>query len=261
MAIKIKKKGERPEEPAQDEVIDMEPVAPAADPFARATVGGASWIEEHRGLVLGGIAAVFVIILAGYFGLEYLESQKVDASAALSPALENYHTIVEGSPEYEAVQANDKITLERTFPSVEAKWQAVYDAAAEALSQYDTGQVAQSARLTKAAAALRLGKNEEALELYEAYLAKPHPDAGVFAVYNGMATAYAAQQKWDQAAQTFDELAEADEAYAGLARYQKARVLEEAGKPEEAKALYHEILEADPSTPFKNDIERRLALL
>ncbi len=263
MAIKIKKKDQS--EGSEEEAVEEQAASGAtltddADPILRASWETASWVEENRGLVLGGIFVVLIAVIGGYFGLQYLESQKVKASSALTPAIESYTTLIEGSREIEAIKSNPDIEApEKTYESDEAKWQDVYDNADKALAKHPNSEIANASRLAKAAAALKLGKTDEAIELYTSYLESPTDPSMEAAVLQGLATAHANAENWDDATATLDKLGELDEAYAEAARYQKARILERAGKADEAKKLYHEILDEDPNHPQKADIERRLA--
>lgn len=272
MAIKIKKKDGSQEPESSSEVEEAEQLSAAeaakaalsedADPFLRASWETASWIEENRGLVLGAIAIVLIAVIGGYFGLQVLESQKVEASSTLTPAFDDFTTILEGSPQHEAIKANPDLEMpEKTFPNDKARWQAVYDDAEKTLSTHPKGDVAQAARLTKAAAAIKLEKPDEAIALYQAYLGNAQDEAMKVAVLQGLATAYARAEKWDEALKTLDELAAVDEDFVSGVKYQKARLLQRAGKKEEAKALFHEILDKEPDHPSKSDIERRLATM
>lgn len=264
MAIKIKKKDGKDEAEAEAEVeaaaAGAVELSEEADPFLRASWETASWIEDNRMLVLGGIATVLIAILAGYGGLSYLEQGKVEASAALTPAFQDYNTLIEGSKEYDSLKANPDIKLpEKTFKSDDERWQAIYDDASGALAKHPSSEVALAATLTKASAAAKLGKHDEAIELYKEYIATSPDSSMKTAAQHGLATAYASAEKWDDALAALDELAKTSEEYEASLRYQRARILQRAGKSDEAKTLYHEILDKDPAHPSKADIERRLA--
>ena len=263
MAIKIRKRGDDDNKPETDAPEGQTGGAPAdVDPVLQATMRGASWMEENRGLMIGGIIAVVIAAIGVWVGTNYMEGQEVEASTTLSPALWDYDVPVEGSQEMEMIRQSDVVEPpENTFGSDKERWQAVYDQADESLAQNNSGPVAQSARLTKAAAASRLGKFDEAIELYSAYLEGPTDEGMLPFVYLGLATAHGAKGNVEKAGANYDKLVEQNEAYEGLAMYQKAKVLEAAGKTEKAKELYHEILETSPKTPYRADIERRLALL
>lgn len=267
MAIKIKKKDGAPveEEPELLEEdgrpVGAPPIAVRADgdPFVKASWQTASWVEENRMLVVGSVVVVFIAIIGGYLGLSFLEEQKVDASSSLDPAFASYNALIDGSPELEALKSAPDIPAPtKTHESPQARWQAVYDDATKALASHPSGDISLAAKLTKAAAAAELGKFDEATTLYEEYRAASADGAMKLVALQGLATTYAAAEKWDDALKALDELG-AVEGYARSAKYQKARILERSGKGDDAKSLYHAILDEDPAHPQKADIERRLA--
>ena len=271
MAIKIKKKGDKPEEePEVEEVAEDAPataraaaqLSEEADPFLRASWETASWVEEHRFAVIGGVVAVFVAILSAYMGLNFLENSKVEASTTLSPAFDSYNTLLEGSKQLEAIKANPDFEAPKTtYPNEEARWQAVYDAASKSLDKNKNNEVAHAARLAKASAASRLGKHDEAIQLFEEYRKSSSDKTMEVVVLQGIASTHADAEKWDDAIKALDDIAKADEELASAVMYQKARILERAGRAEPAKELYHKILDESPTHPQKSDIERRLATM
>lgn len=262
MAIKIKKKdgSKDSEESAVEAGGAAGRLSEDADPFLRASWETASWMEENRSLVIGGVLLMLVVVVAAYMGLGFLENEKVQASNSLTPAFDSYNTMLEGSKELEAVKSNPDLEApKKTYKTDEERWQAVYDDADKALKDHANAEIAIAAKLTKAAAAAKLGKYDEAIALYKDYESiSPDPSMKVAAL-QGLATAYAAADKNDEAIKTLDEIAALDPQFASGARYQKARILQHAGKTDEAKKLYHEILDNDPDHPSKADIERRLA--
>lgn len=261
MAIKIRKRtdGDQPDADA----LEGQTGAPAAsDPVLDATMRGASWMEQNRNLVIGGVIAAIVAVIGVWVGTSYIDGQEVEASSTLSPALWDYTAPVEGSEELGLIrQAEEVQAPQQVFGSDLERWQAIYDRADESLSAQKAGALAQTARLTKAAAANRLGKHDEAIKLYTSYIGGETDESMLPVVYLGLATAHGAKGNVDEATANFDKLVEVDASYEGLAMYQKAQVLEGAGKTDKAKEMYHEILESDPETPYRDDIERRLALL
>jgi tetratricopeptide (TPR) repeat protein len=262
MAIKIRKRNDD-DQPDGDAPEGQEAAGPqASDPVLQATMRGASWMEENRNLVIGGAIALVVAVIGIWAGTSYVESQKLEASSTLSPALWDYTAPVKGSPTMEMItQAQEVDAPETVYASETERWQAIYDKADASLTGNKTGPLAQTARLTKAAAANRLAKFDEAISLYQAYLDNKTDEAMLPFAYLGLANAYGAKGEVDKAGANYDKLVEADASYEGLAQFQKAKVLEGAGEVDKAKSLYHEILESDPKTPYRDDIERRLALL
>lgn len=260
MAIKIRKRdNERdPESDAPEQTGD-----PAnSDAFVEATVRSASWIEENRKLVFGAVIALIVAAIGIWVAVGYVDSQKIEASSELSPALWAYSVPVEGSPETEAIRENADIDLpEKVYASDSERWQAVYDEASSAMESQSSEEVTQAARLSKAAAAAQLDKTDEARELYSAYLDGDTDPSMIPFAYLGLAGAQAAEGDAEAAAETLDKLAQQGEDYEAMALYQKGQVLEGSGSEQEAKEIYQELLESHPQNPYRDDIERRLALL
>jgi tetratricopeptide (TPR) repeat protein len=274
MAIKIRKRQDdggrrRDGDNSAQDPIEMEPgekkvgIAPAgSDPILDATMHGVSWAERNRGLVIGAAVVLLLASIGGWIYSAVSSSQEVDASQALSPALWDYEVLVEGSPTLEQIQQSDVIPApEETFASEDARWQAIYETAGEALSENKSGSIAQSARVTRAAAALHLKKNDEAIDLYEEYLSGEVSEPIVPFVYLGLANAYASKGEVEKAAANYEKLVEQNEDYAAMANFQKAKLYDAAGKTDQARELYHQILETNPKTPHRDEIERRLAIL
>jgi tetratricopeptide (TPR) repeat protein len=261
MAIKVRKKGpnneEDPEE--QEENVPAQEAA-APDPFLSATTSTASWIEENRGLALGGLLLIIVGIMAAFGVMEYMKSQEVKASANLSPAFAAYEKPVSGSPELQTL-SQAGITIDKTHESTDAQWNEVLGAANATLEAKKKGPLVQSARLSKGAAAIRLDKWDDAISAYEAYLAADHAKDVEPFVYQALATAYAGKGDIESARAQLDKLEKVGENFADVAKFQEAIILDNAGESDKAKDLYHGILEANPETPYKTEIERRLALL
>jgi tetratricopeptide (TPR) repeat protein len=261
MAIKVRKKGSnRDEDPEKNEDKAPAQDAAAADPFLDATTSTASWIENNRGIALGGVAFVIVAILGGFGVMEYMKGQEVKASAHLSPAFSAYETPIAGSPETQSL-SQAGINIDNTLESPDARWEKVISAANTTIEKKKKGPLAQSARLTKGAASIRLEKWDDAVSAYEAYLANAKEGEIEPFVHQGLATAYAGKGDVESARAQLDKLEKAGENFAEVAKFQEAIILDRAGKVDEAKDMYHGILEANPETPYKSEIERRLALL
>ncbi len=261
MAMKIRKRGGGKADPEAPEAQNGAAV-PDSDPVLEATLRGASWLEDNRNLVLAGVIAVIVAGVGVWIGSGYMDSQAVQASSTLSPALWDYDVITKDSPAMKQIEKSEVVDPPKhTYATDKARWEAIYKQAGDSLSKHKSGPLAQSARLTKAAAAMRLKKYDDATKLYEAYLSGKTDKAMLPFVYLGLATAYGAKGKVDKAVANYDKLVKQDDSYEGLAMYQKAQVYEAAGKKDKAKELYHEIIESHPKTPYRDDIERRLALL
>lgn len=278
MAIKIRKRqqdgdddnsAENLDESGVPRSIDMDEIKKGigvshggSDPVLDTAMQGMSWVERNLNLVIGAVVLVIVAGLGGWAYSAYASSQQVKASQTLSPAIWDYEVFTKDSETYKQIEESDIIPMpDKVFASDAERWQAIYDGAGKSLAEYDSGQIAQSARLTQAAAAMHLDKPDEAIKLYSAYLDGKTLETAVPFAYMGLANAYAASGDVEKAMQNFDKLGEQGDSYMAMATYQKAQLLDSSGKTKEAKELYHEILESDPETPHRDAIERRLAFL
>jgi tetratricopeptide (TPR) repeat protein len=264
MAIKIKKKSNQEDESpevAETAEATAAPDLSTADAFERRSIEVATWIEDNRSVVIGGFFAIIALAAAGYFGVQYLEAQNVKLSAEMNPVFGAYAQPVEGTSEFEAFNKNWEGEKPEAFEDEQAKWQAIYDNASQALEGGADSSIALPAKMAKAGAAVELGKAEEAVKIYEDVLDSTKDDGLRAGAYLGLAGARTATGDVDGAIKAYDELAKVDETIAESLRYRKARLLERKGDVEAAKALYHEILDDNPTSPNKTDIERRLATL
>lgn len=261
MAIKVKKKGDSPSEP---EIVDeSKPEVPNVHLGAYSTSSsGGNWVEDNAPKLLAGIVALVVGIMGVYMAMQYVEGQKIEASTTLSPAYKAYAGIVEGTPEFEEIQNNEELpTPSSVFPSEQARWESILESSEAALSKHSGTELERAARLTKAAALQKLGRVDEAIPLYQEVLKDSPKLSEAVATHQGLAAAYSTQEKWTEVHTSLDALAELKPELSSELRYQRARIFEREGNVEEAKELYHAILEDDKAHPQRADIERRLATL
>lgn len=114
---------------------------------------------------------------------------------------------------------------------------------------------------------LSLGRADEAVKAYEEIL-KDGPDDRIrFLAHEGLGYAQEAKGDLAAAAAAFDKLTE-DAAvfkeggfYKERAAYHKARLAELRGNSDEAKKLYREVLEKNPTSSLRDEISNRLAVL
>jgi tetratricopeptide (TPR) repeat protein len=122
-------------------------------------------------------------------------------------------------------------------------------------------------RLERGPLLLALGRVPEAITAYEQILSGKPDDRLRFLAREGLG--YAQEQKGDlpAATATFEKLAD-DAAvfkeggfYKDRAAYHKARIAELRGNSEDAKKLYREVLDGNPTTSLRDEITNRLAVL
>jgi hypothetical protein len=122
------------------------------------------------------------------------------------------------------------------------------------------------ARLQRGPLLLSLGRAPEAVTAYEELLAGKLDDRLRFLAREGLG--YAQEQKGDlaAAAATFEKLGDdasvfKDGFYKDRAGYHKARIAELRGNSADAKKLYKEVLDKNPTTSLRDEITNRLAVL
>lgn len=236
---------------------DVEP-----DAFEQATFHAVGWFDKNKQTLASGAALILVLVAVTWAVLKVQESRATSASTELNTALSESQVMLEGSQDLLMFESSEEIKKKpRTYATSKEKWEKVYAEAAKGVSAHKGEPVGHTAQLVQASAALRLGKYDEAITLYEAAQAEPGLALAKPSISYGLGLAYWGKGETDKAVATFDKLAQEDKAYAALATYQKGLALEAAGKKAEAKDVYHKLLETHPSAPFKNDVERRLATL
>lgn len=276
MAIKIKKKSP---ESSTDEMAENDELGSEASEDSD-VYGKPELVHEHEDIdvvipefvkkkagffddpkmVFGIGAAAIAIILAGYYGWKFVENQAVDNSAHLNGAFNAAWKFTSDGPEIKAFTERGINAAFEPYENATKKAEAVY-AAADTASKAGKDELANSAKLMKAGAALQLGKYDEAIELYTGVLASSKNTFELIPARQGLSDAFAAKKEWDKAIEQVDAIASTDAELGKAMKYRKARLLESAGKTKEAKDLYHEIVENDPQSQYKSDIERRLATL
>lgn len=281
MAKKIKKRSKRrDEEPEDAEIVEeegegfededeeelglgeslVEVPEDERDRFEDGMIRSLDWAERNRAAFIGLAVVAVVAPFLIFAGLQVMEQSAMSKSAAATPLFQAYNTPVAGSGEIEQYEKGKPLEKfkkpAKTHATPEAKWQSIYDAASKAEG---TQAVSQAAQISKAAAAYQLGKFEEAATLYQG-LRKTEAPIKPFILF-ALAQSLQGKGDVDGAVGVYDELAGLESEYAALAMYHKGRALEGAGKPKEAKDVYHKLVEAHPESDFKADVDRRLATL
>ena len=123
------------------------------------------------------------------------------------------------------------------------------------------------ARLERGALLLSLGRAPEAITTYEELLSGKLDDRLRFLAREGLGYAQQVKGDLDAASATFDKLSD-DAAvfgdsgfYKDRAGFHKAQIAELRGNAADAKRLYKEVLDQNPTTSLREEISNRLAVL
>src|SRR5262245_6925198 len=170
----------------------------APDAFQLEGQSWVGWLESNVKLVIAGI----VVVLAAVIGLEYVQSSGERSSSLMTEEL------VKAVDEYQEATDIRKV-LTSTSP---AELKEGFEKAAGELKAFQDehagSDAAKIASLYEADLLARLDKHAEAEAKFNAFVtsAKPDDDLLFFAL-EGLGYAQEAQNKLDEAAKTFDQLA------------------------------------------------------
>jgi tetratricopeptide (TPR) repeat protein len=122
-------------------------------------------------------------------------------------------------------------------------------------------------RLQRGPILLSLGRADEAVRTYQELLGGKVDDRLRFLAHEGLGYALEAKGDLPGAVAAFEKLSEDAAAfkstgfYKDRADFQKARIAELRGNAEDARKLYREVLDKNPTTSLREEITNRLAVL
>jgi tetratricopeptide (TPR) repeat protein len=219
-----------------------------------------SGLGKRRTSILVVFVATFTAV-AGIVGVRHL----MDGRAATSSRdLARIHAIASAAllPE-----KGDAPKLEDDLPHFKTdkeRQQAAIKAADDFLAAHAGSSLASSARLLKARVLMASGQPSEALKVYQE-LEGAVDEHLRFLVQEGKAYALEELGQIDQAIGVLDGLAEgatkAGNFHRDRALFTKARLLAGKGHKKDAEKVLKDVLAEAPTTPLKEEISERLALL
>lgn len=218
------------------------------------------WFDKNIRLVAGLLVVAAVAPIIYVVAMELKQKSDESTSAVVSKAFSMYAKPVEGSPTAKFFETQKDYKKPAMYDSQDAKWNAISKEASQAAGQ-SSGGAQMTAKMVEAAAAMRIKKFDDAIKIYgEIKTNAPSEPLKTIATL-GLAQAHTAKGDAAKAGEAYDTLAKTNKEYEPFAIYYKARSLEMGGKKAEAKKLYNSLLENHPTTSYKADVERRLAML
>jgi tetratricopeptide (TPR) repeat protein len=221
---------------------------------------GTKLAQQRR--AVAGVAVGLIVVVAAAWGVARLMSgRSLEAAQALARVQR-----IASSPLLPATGETPPSTddLPR-FKTATERNVAVLKEIDTFLGAHGGSSLAEEARLLKARHLLASGKHDEAAALYQELLGGKLDDKLKFVAREGLAYAHEAAGQTDKAIAAFgalaDESANLGNFYRDRALYNKARLLEKKGSPQEAQKVLREILDKIPTTPLREEITNRLAIL
>lgn len=206
----------------------------APDAFQQEGQSWVKWLEAHLKLVLGAIIAV----LAAVVGLEYAESHNRHGEALVTASLE------EVVDDYREATDLRKVLTSTSAETLKKDYEAAAGKLERFVEDHPKTEAARIASLYHADLLARMDRHEEAEAEFAAYVESARPnDELLFFALEGLGYAQEAQDKNDEALATFEKLGTAQPFYEPYALKHQARVLQEKGDKEKAKAKYERLVE------------------
>lgn len=224
------------------------------DRFQQTATRTAGWIASHRKPVLAALGVLVGIVVITTIVSAVQARREANAGAAAGALLTTLSATVSSVPLPGSPGP--------FFPSEEAKQRAVVASADAILAEYGGTGPGEIAALAKGDAHLALREWDAATQAYDLFLAKAGKgDTLRFGALEGLALA--AEGKGDLAASAagFERLAGEAPAFADRADLERARVLAQAGKVDEAKQLLAAFPEKHKESLLASEAASRLARL
>lgn len=211
----------------------------APDRFQVLTGQAVEWAGKHQGSLVALVAGAAAVVIVALAVTAFSSSRAEKAGGALYEAFDAMDGEISSTP----LPGFDR----PTFKTQQDKQQAVIAAAEKVQKEYGSSAAARTAALALGDADYELGKWDDAIKAYEQFLSGASKDDSLrFAAYEGVAFSHEQKGELDQAADTFQRLANEVPFYKDRATLERARLLAKAGKVDEAKKIL---------TAFPNDFK------
>jgi len=214
----------------------------------------ATWLagRKKQAAIVAGAVVALVLVVGIVSAVQ--ASRAATAGAAMTALLESVGAPVVAKPA--------EGTPYKTFPAEEAKQRAVLAEAEKLIAAHGTGQPGVLAVLVKGDAHYALREWDAAAAEYDRFLASaPSGDSLRFGALMGLALVAEAKKDLGGAAAGYERLAKEAPRFADRADLERARVLAEAGKADEAKQILAKFGETHKESSLAGVAAQRLAQL
>ena len=227
------------------------------DFWSRASTAAGNYAATNRRAIVISLTA-FATVVAGSVAISQASERRAIHAAE---ALDHVQRIASAEPLTSGATAPDdglphfgtaKEQLEAALKDLDASFSS------------SRGPLHAEAMLVRAGLLLNLDRAPEAVTGYQTLLADKLDDRLHFLAQEGLGYAYERQGKLPEAQAAFAKLGEGggmDGFYKDRAAYHQARLAELESNPAEAKRLYQEVLDKNPTTSLRDEINNRLAAL
>ncbi len=223
------------------------------DRFQVVATQAATWLAARKKKValVGGIAVAIVVAVGIAIAVQ---SSRAEAAGSATASLL-------GTVSAQVVEKPEPGSIQKSFPTDEAKQRAIVAEADKVLASYGGGPAA-LAVLVKADALYALKDWDKAAAEYERYLqTTPADDSLRFAALDGLGLAAEGKGDLAGAAKAYERMGQQAPRYADRADLERARVLAAAGKVDEARQILTRFGESHKDSLLAQQAAQQLAQL
>lgn len=213
-----------------------------------------------RPLAIGALATV--VVIAGillYVNLR--DKRRAESSKALAQALRVLNSEITPQLEDPDAQKETQDADAPKFKTDAERRDAAIKALDKVLADHGGSPAGREALLVRAGVLYEQGKHDQALADYKSFLSKGPKGHLRALAHEGLGYVHEAKGELDRALEEYRLITSGGEFYRDRALYNQARVMERKGDKAAAQKLYQEILDKSPTSPLRDDISNRLALL
>ena len=199
-------------------------------------------LQEDRGRLIGLIGGAVVLVIVVLAAVLLYNHRSAVANQKLSDAMRTYQTVV--------VQAGEPVPAgERSFPSAEARARAANAEFADVADHYGMTPAGRNALYLQGVTAMQSGQSAAAEELLKKSASSWNSDVASMAKLT-LAGLYHATNRDAQAIEIYQALVAkpTTSVPAGLAQLQLADVYNSEGKKDQARKIYAQIKDKDPKS-------------
>jgi tetratricopeptide (TPR) repeat protein len=218
-----------------------------------------SYASSHMRALVVSLTTLATVIAGSIVISQVSERRSAAASEALAKAqrIANVEPPLPGSP-----PPDDGLPH---LPTARAQVEAALKDLDAAFPPAGRGPLHAEAMIVRGSLLLDLDRAGEALTVYQGLLPDNVDKRLRFLAHEGLGYAYERLGKLPEAKDAFsklgDDSAGMDNFYKDRALYHQARLAELQSNPADAKRIYHEVLDKNPTTSLREEITNRLATL
>jgi tetratricopeptide (TPR) repeat protein len=228
------------------------------DFWTRVSTATGNYLSAHMRALVICLTALATVVAGSVAISQVSERRSIRAAEALAHAQRLAN--VDQTPE--ATSADEGLPR---LPTAKLQLEAALKDLDAAFAPSGHGPLHAEAMVVRGSLLLDLDRADEAVTTYQGLLPDNLDKRLRFLAHEGLGYAYERQGKLDDALGAFNKLGEdsagMDGFYKDRALYHQARIAELRSNPTDAKRIYHEVLDKNPTTSLREEITNRLATL